>query len=281
MNANAETLKDLILKANKALVDAGKKDISLNSKELEIVSVCCKDIQNPRLSKNYKNTRDTLELCVQMITQWPYSERTGAMGIIFLLAGQVEAATYTHSQVPSEQDIIKILLNSCKESDPPKENYVVMTIRAIVNLFASPSGISLAKSNFLQYQALITSSLDNGTTNRNFLIAIATLYQNLSVAFHDSGVDGATPDSEIVYEIFTTLPKILATYPVVAERGLTALGTFLDIGMGVKKLAEELKLEGTVNEVVKKYATEPKIKQLGVELKGLFVIESEDTKMEG
>lgn len=281
MNADVSKFKDQITKINKSLIDDARKDISLNSKELQAVFACCNDIQNPRLSKNYKNTRDTLDTCVKIITQWPYSDRVGAMGILFLLGGQVETANYRHSQGPSEQDIINILLSSCKESDPPKENYIVMTIRAIVNLFASPSGISLAKSNFLQYQALITSSLDNGSTNRNLLIAIATLYQNLSVVFHDAGLAGATPDSEIVYEVLTTLPKILARDPVVAERGLTALGTFLDIGVGVKKLAEELKSEETINEVVKKYIGEPKIKQLGVELKGLFVIENEDTKMEG
>lgn len=278
LNADVLKFKEQITKTNKSLVDNGKKDISLNSKEILVVFACCKEISLSKLSKNYKNTRDTLDICAKILTQWPYSDRGAALGLISLLARQAETGSYTRGE---GQDIITILVNSCKESDPPKDSYLTWTIRAIVNLFASPTGISLAKSHFLKYQELITTSLNNGNQAASFLSAVVSLYINLGVAFHDAGAEGATPDSEVVYEVFTTLQKIITADPGVAEKGLVALGTFLDIGVGVKKLAGELKLQELVSEVTSKYSTESKIQLLGVELRSLFAIESEDTKMEG
>ncbi|CAG8955772.1 hypothetical protein HYFRA_00011641 [Hymenoscyphus fraxineus] len=283
MDTKTENIEKSIIKLNKALIDSGKKDLSLNSKELQTLFACCKAIGKLQLA-HYKSTKETLEICVKIITQWPYSDRMAGMDLIRLISGQSESATYRDSQ---DQDIISILISSCQQSNPPNKNYIMMTMRAVANLFVSAPGVLLAKSQFPKYQALITTTLADGLDNRNLLIAVTTIYHNLGVACHISSGEETAPPPQVTREILTTLPKILqykdAKNPAdseVAARGLRALATLVSLGGEVKNSALELGFKEAVEEVVRRFP-ESRIGELGVELGELIAVGDGDVEMRG
>jgi phospholipase A-2-activating protein len=251
-----------IQELNRSLIDNGRKDLSLNPTELTILSNLAKHLETSGSTKTSQSVSGGLELAIKLSTAWPYADRLPGLDLLRLLAVAPMTAAYT---LPDGTDIVGLLCNSVIEQQPPAENHIMMAVRAFVNLFASPEGRALATSQFDRIQELTSSQISTGSTNRNLLIAITTLYINYAVYFN-SNSSGAS--FEYVLAIIDNLGKILIsqTDSEVIFRALVAMGTLMFLGEEVRSAAKDVYgIEKNIQKALGK-AGEPRNKNVAAEI---------------
>jgi phospholipase A-2-activating protein len=154
------------------------------------------------------------------------------------------------------------------EAQPPAENHVMMAVRSFANLFESLEGRALAVSEFDKIQEIISTTISS-STNRNLLVAAATVYINFAVYFVS---EIYTTNFEHVLALVDTLGKILNTQTdsEVVYRALVAIGTLLTLGDEVRSAAKDVYgIEKSISTAVGK-ATDPRIRNVAAEIRTLL-----------
>jgi phospholipase A-2-activating protein len=254
-----------IQELNRSLIDSGRKDVSLNPTELTILSNLAKHLETVGSTKTSQSVSGGLELAIKISTAWPYTDRLPGLDLLRLLAVAPMTAVYI---LPDDSNIIAILVSSVNEQQPPAENHVMMAVRAFGNLFDSVEGRALATSEFDKIQSLIASEA-LGSSNRNLLIAITTLYINYAVYFTSGSTE---PSFEYVLAILDSLGKILTTQKdsEVIFRALVATGTLLFLGEEIRSAAKDVYgIEKNITTALSK-AGEPRNKNVAAEITDLL-----------
>jgi phospholipase A-2-activating protein len=253
---------------NAQLVKNGQKDLSLNPTDLSVLQKVISHLSASGATSTSQTVSGGLDLAIKLVTQWPYADRLPGLDLLRLLAVAPQTATYVH---PRGGNIVDLLTASVTEEHPPKENHVMMAIRAFVNLFESAEGRVLAGNEFERIQSLASDSLGGGkSSNRNLLVALTTLYINYAVLLTSSEAQGDAFEHPVT--ILSSLSQILtsASDSEVVYRALVALGTLLALGEEVRSAAIEVY---GLDEVVKRRvgkAADPRIKNVGREIGVLF-----------
>ncbi|KAG9231992.1 WD40-repeat-containing domain protein [Amylocarpus encephaloides] len=262
--ARVPAIQKKILELNQALIAGGQKDVSLNPSETTTLASLCKHLES---TPKIPIPAGGLDLAMKLVTAWPYKDRLPGLDLLRLLAVSADLASYSHSRSGS---IVNILVFASTASDPPNENHVMMAVRGFANLFATIEGRELAVGSFNEIQTLITNSLATGTTNRNLLVAISTLYINFAVLFVSEPDEASF---EQVIALFDTLGKILEKQndSEAVYRAFVATGTLLTLKDGeIKSAAKDVYQLGVVVQKALGKASDPRIKNVGREIAALL-----------
>ena len=258
--ARVPAIQKKIRELNQALIEGGRKDVSLNPADLSALTDVCEKLDGANEATKSKAALGGLSLAVKLTMLWPYNDRLPGLDLLRLLATAPETASYSYK----DSSIIDILIHASSEIAPPSENIVMMAIRALVNLFSSEAGRVLAIKQFDEIQKFITAHLES-THNRNLLVAASTVYINYAVYF------ATVPDStsfEHIIAIFDTLSKMLASQSdsEVVYRALVATGTLLALDEDSKTAAKDVYgIKGAVDKALSK-ASDPRVKNVGREI---------------
>lgn len=235
--------------------DGFKEDVTLSLAELSTLEKLRQSLE----LKSPKPVAGGLDLVIKLSTAWPYKDRMPGLDALRLITPFSETAKYTES---NGANIVDVILSGAAENSPPAENHIMMAIRAFANLFGSPEGRSLAKAEFEKIQTFVKSSIQS-STNRNLMVAAATLYVNYAILFYTDSSAGVGPISEVLESVTGILRS--QTDSEVVFRALAALGT---AGMtdGIKELCDGYDVEGAITEASNK-VKEPRIRNLVAEIK--------------
>lgn len=253
---------------NAQLVKNGQKDLSLNPTDLSVLQKVISHLSASGATSTSQTVSGGLDLAIKLVTQWPYADRLPGLDLLRLLAVAPQTAIYVH---PRGGNIVNMLAASVTEEHPPKENHVMMAIRAFVNLFESTEGRVLAGNEFERIQSLASDSLGGGkSSNRNLLVALTTLYINYAVLLTSSEAQGDAFEHPVT--ILSSLSQILtwASDSEVVYRALVALGTLLGLGEEVRSAAVEVYSLGDVVKRTVGKAADPRVKNVGREIEGLL-----------
>lgn len=226
-----------------------------------------KHLKTSKAAAALKAVPDGLHVVIKMSMSWPYANRMPGLDLLRLLTVAPATATYVH---PRGSNLVEMLIDSVSETAPAPENNVMLASRAFSNLFESTEGRNLAAAQFDKIQAFTAAIIDAGTSNRNVLVAVTTLYINYSVLL------GTSSDSSSIFEsaakLLETLTTIASTQgdSEVVYRALVAIGTLLGLADEVKAAAKEVyDVDKTVNVALGK-ASDPRIKNVVAEIKALL-----------
>lgn len=204
-------------------------------------------------------------MILKIVTEWPYSDRLAGLDLLRCVARYPIAAQF---KGPQNESFLDIAIASSIPADlPPNENAIMMGARAIVNLFGSADGRSLANSqadkviSFLERITGIKGGEPIGKFNRNVLVAATTVVVNYSVFVNKEkllvpeqrrrlvAVLGAIlkdqTDSEVLYRALVALGTILSTSKDEAKN----LGVAAWIQSAAKSSEERIK--GVASECLK------------------------------
>lgn len=253
---------------NQKLINNGQKNAALDDKELDVLRTVCKHLASVGATKTSQNVNGGLQLAVKLITEWPYSDRLPGLDLTRLLTVAPDTATYIH---PNGGNVVDVLEASVSENRPAAENSVMMAIRAFVNLFESSEGRDLATTNFDKIQALTATAINDGTKNRNLLVAVTTLYINYAVHFNTTKDRNADEIFERALAMLEVLGKVLNTQAdsEVIYRAMVATGTLVTVGSEVMTAAKEIYgIDKCIATAFEK-ASDPRIKNAVKEIQAL------------
>lgn len=259
--ARIPPIQKKIQELNAALISDGRKDISLNPTELEVLASLCKRLESA--DKAPQADPRGLDLAVKLTTTWPYKDRLPGLDLLRLLAVAPATAAFSYR----EGNIIDVLTAGATDTQPPADNNVMMAVRSFANLFESPEGRALAISEFTKIHEVIRENTRT-STNRNLLVAATTVYINYAVAFtadpEKAGFDHACA-------VIDVLGRILAnTDAEVVYRALVALGTILSLGPEITSAARDIyDVEKNIAGAVAK-ASDPRIRNVAAEIRALL-----------
>lgn len=261
--ASVPKMQKKIEEVNKALINDGQKGVSLNPEELEVLQTLRKHLESTGATNTSQSVSGGLDLAIKLSTHWPYKDRLAGLDLLRLLAIAPETATFRSNGGGS---IIDVFLQAALESSPPSENHVMMAVRGFANLFDSTEGRQLATDNFDKIHDLIKTAIQT-STNRNLLVAATTVYINYGVLFTETD-----PDFEQVLAVLDTVTSILKTQvdSEVIYRGLVALGTLLTVGDEIREAGKDVYGVLTAVDGCVKKATDPRVKNVGKEIKELL-----------
>jgi phospholipase A-2-activating protein len=248
-----------ILELNSGLISGGHKDLSLNPTEVTVLNDLCKFLESSSVA-TAKTPVGGLDLIIKLCTLWPYEHRLPGLDLLRLLIVSPASATWQNSR---SLNIVDVLIAGSTEESPPKENHVMMALRGFANLFSSSPGRDLAFKEFSKIEALLSSTAVN-STNRNVLVAAATVYINFAVLFTSDGGNGAS-DAEQPKVVLETATQMLGTMTdsEAVYRMLVAVGTLAAGGVKTAEIGKAVKAAtGKVGE--------PRVKRVVGEVEALL-----------
>ncbi|KAL2758329.1 hypothetical protein ACRALDRAFT_1068687 [Sodiomyces alcalophilus JCM 7366] len=260
--AKFDAMINKILQINGNMISSGRKDAALNPSQQNGL----KEVREA-IEKSQPITQFGLDLAVGIITKWPYSDRLPGLDLLRCMMPSPLVAKYSSD----EGSILQITINSATvvpDSGSPNENSVMLALRSIANIFASPEGREVAareaatSADFLERVVGISDGTPIGQNNRNVLIAATTVLINYAVLSHKDKSVLSGPD--LPKRFLAVLGKILTVQndSEVLYRGLVALGTF---AVGFKAEAVSQGAESWANTALAK-AVEPRVKDVGNEV---------------
>ena len=269
--ANLKTIQKKILELNELLIKEGSKDISLNPGQLGSLQSLINHLEQDTAgaSRPSSTVAHGLELTICIATTWPAVQRLPGLDLLRILAASTSATAEFKSS--SGDTVVEILENSGVFEDRDRGNNIMLAIRVFANLFETEKGRKLADNKYEIIHRLVKSATE-GTTNRNIIIAVTTLYINFAVLC-TSGSHSQLPSSlDRGLELMDDLTKILSntTDSEALYRGLVAAGTMLGLGEEVQLAAKEVyDLEGALRKA-EKGIKEPRIKGVIEEIRGML-----------
>lgn len=215
------------------MISAGRKDAALNPadqtklKELRYTLQASKPIDDAGL-----------ELIMRIVTKWAYSDRLPGLDLLRCATPSAAVAAFRDLQGRSAIQLgIDAALGTDLDTDEapatPNENCIMMILRAVANIFATPKGREVAASDAARVLGLLERVVGLngpgvGRHNRNVLLAATTVVLNYAVLARKSvGASFAKADSK---KTFTrVVERIISeqTDGEVVYRALVALGTWL------------------------------------------------------
>lgn len=231
--AKHEAIVNKIINVNASMISAGRKDAALNPadqtklKELRYTLQASKPIDDAGL-----------ELIMRIVTKWAYSDRLPGLDLLRCATPSAAVAAFRDLQGRSAIQLgIDAALGTDLDTDEapatPNENCIMMILRAVANVFATPKGREVAASDASRVLGLLERVVGLngpgvGRHNRNVLLAATTVVLNYAVLARKSvGASFAKADSK---KTFTrVVERIISeqTDGEVVYRALVALGTWL------------------------------------------------------
>jgi phospholipase A-2-activating protein len=137
----------------------------------------------------------------------------------------------------------------------------MMAVRCLTNLLQTNKGRSLASKEFDQIHPLVAPFITN--TNRNLIIALATLYINYSVLLtSENNADRALSLLDDLSKLLTSATDSEAVY-----RGLVATGTLLCLGPDFCEAGRDILQIGDAVKHAEQQVKEPRIKKIVAEIR--------------
>ena len=270
--ANLRTVRKKIEELNEQLIQEGCHDVSLDEKLLADLEAMVQSLEQILSSTPSSDSALTtgIPLVLYILTSWPPSHRLPALDLLRLLAAATPAlAKYRTS---SSTNVIDILAASGFE-DKDRENNIMLSVRTCGNLFETTAGRNLADNDYDKIHKLVKGS-STGTTNRNLVIAVATLYLNYAVLLTSSSHSSLPSSTDRGLILLDDLTSLIGTVrdSEAAYRGLVAIGTLLSLGEELVEAAKEIYdligALGKVDSTVK----EPRIKGVVGEIRELLKV---------
>jgi phospholipase A-2-activating protein len=288
--AKFDAIQKKILSVNANLVATGNKQHALNpAQESTLKDLISTLTSAPGTTKVTTISDAAVSLVIKLATEWPYSDRLPGLDLLRCIAPS-PALPRVHNS------IVQTALSAALEPDVDNtnvrisENTVMMALRTIANLFASPPGRAVVAHGAND----VVSTLERivgvsegvpaqanagegaiGKNNRNVQIALTSAafnYACLAYVQHKQG--GKSTDDEGVAEIGLDVLALLCNIlgkvikdendGEVLYRALMALGMVLAIGGEVRDTVRALDGEEWIRIAIKKGA-EDRVKDVGAE----------------
>lgn len=260
--ARLSAIQKKIQEINTNLIKTNQKEISLNPVELSVIASLC---DNLKVLSSSTISESEIEIAVKVATKWPHKDRLPGLDLLRLLAS---VPTAVKLSFPRENNFIDILLTGLTQEFPIEENHVMMVIRAFANLFDSTEGRKLAMDGFEKIHHLIkTASLK--TSNRNLLVATATVYINFSVYLLNEKPSGYF---DLAVAVLNMLGNLLSNQvdSEVIYRALVALGTLISVDEDIRFAGNDIYNAKTIVEKAMSKASDPRIRNVGQEVLDLL-----------
>ncbi|SPO07289.1 related to phospholipase a-2-activating protein [Cephalotrichum gorgonifer] len=256
--AKHEAIINKILSVNANMISSGRKDAALN----------------PLDQTNLKELRYTLEggkpvdeagleLILRIATAWDYPDRLPGIDLLRCATPSPLVAGYKDA---AGRSIVQVAIEAAAGADGASENYVMMALRSIANLFATQKGRDVAVSEMARVLELLERVVGIGggegigRRNRNVLVAATTVALNYAVLSRKkSGLVAGEKRGRLIKVLERVLGE--GADAEVCFRGLVALGTLLyggvsgegvDAGLvrGVMGRVGEERVKGAAEEVL-------------------------------
>lgn len=246
-----------ILSVNANMISSGRKDAALN----------------PTDQTNLKELRYTLQagkpaddvglgLILRIATKWDYADRLPGLDLLRCTTATPLVAEYRD---PAGRSIVEVAIAAATEGESVSENYVMMALRAVANLFGSQKGREVAVAEVDRVLALLERVVGLrgdgvGRHNRNVLVAATTVVLNYAVLSRKkSGSVAGERKARLVRVVEIVLGE--SSDAEVCFRGLVGMGTLLYGGVtlegvepglvkGVGERVQEERVRGVVEEVL-------------------------------
>ena len=259
--ARPSAIEKKILELNADLINSGSKDVALNPAETKTLSEIRQYLEDVAAKKQAQTVEDGLELVIKLATLWPYKYRIPGLDLLRLLVTDADTARFSYH----DNNIIDVFIAGATETDTPADNHVMMAVRGFGNLFDTSDGQKLALAEFDKIYSIVKTSIAN-STNRNLLVATATLFINYAVLFTSESV--ADTSFEHIIACLDILTKIIGEQrdSEVVYRALVALGTLLTLDDEVKTAARDVYSVKGVVEKTAASTVDKRIKELSKEV---------------
>ena len=269
--ANLKIIQTKIEELNQHLPNEGLKDVSLDATQIERIRQLCHLFeQNPSLpSQSSPTVKDGLEIVLGIATLWPSAQRLPGLDLLRVLAAATPSVAEWKSSTGG--DIVETLENSGVFEEKDRSNNIMLAIRALANLFETVKGRNLADARFDKIHSLVRSA-SQGSTNRNLIIAVTTLYINYSVLCTSAPGSGLPSSIDRGLALMDDLVTIIAntTDAEAIYRSLVAAGTFLTLGEEVQAAAKEVYLIESALQKAESGVKEPRIKGVVAEIRNIL-----------
>lgn len=278
--AKFEPIQKKLLSVNANLIKNGDKEFALNPSEQGILNQLINTLSSATAGKPLNITNDSISVIIKLTTKWAYPDRLPGLDLLRCMATSPSVATLADPHIGSlVQVVLGASLNPEPSTLPINENSVMMALRAITNLFATPEGREVAGRE----AAAVVSALERisgansaapaiGIANRNLQIALTSAAFNYAcLAYGEAKKQQGTVGAEAPLLLCNVLGKTLRDQSdgEVVYRALMALGMLLSIGGEVRETAGTLGAGGWVRDAAAK-ATEGRVKDVGAECLALL-----------
>jgi len=278
--AKFEPIQKKILSINTNLIKNGDKEYALNPSEQGILGQLITTLNSAATAKALDIPDEAISIVIKLTTKWAYPDRLPGLDLLRCMVIAPSVATLT---VPHVGGIVQSVLSAALEPEPAtlpiNENSVMMALRAITNLFATPEGRVVAARE----AATVVSAMERiagvdsttaaiGAGNRNVQIALTSAAFNYAcLAFGEARKPEGTVNAEGPLLLCNILGKTLREQSdsEVLYRALMALGMLLSIGGEVRETANSLGAGEWVRGAVSR-ASDERVKDVGAECLGML-----------
>jgi phospholipase A-2-activating protein len=266
---NLELIRKKAEEFNQKLLTEGRKDISLNPHDSEVLAATVKQLEVATKIADGSSpvSPEGVNIIIGMATKWPPAQRLPGLDLLRLLTAASEKAVESTSN--GNETLVDILAASDSISPDAPLNNVMMAVRALSNLFTSTTGRNIMEGSFDKVHALVEPFVTS--PNQNLVIAITTLYINYSVLLSASAPSSI--DTNRAVTLLDELVKIVntATDSEGLYRALVGTGTLLALGQDFRDLAKEAMDFDHALARAEKAGIEPRIKNVIREIREEYV----------
>lgn len=239
---NIQKMLQKLQESNQILISEGEKEIALKQTEMRAVEALCSHLEVSEPLVDHPVIDSALPLVFRIATKWPEAHRMPGIDLIRLLA----AFSPTTAKFEYDgENIITSLLDSGVSKAPVNVNHAMLAVRAFANLFMTSAGRKLVMEHSDHLLGGVKAVLSNigPSPNRGLIIAIMTLYINITVYLTTEGRESSPESAEQGLALLEDLTKFIANEKdsEAVYRGLVALGTLVkSLGAEVKSAAKEV-----------------------------------------
>ena len=259
VEGNAQNAVSRIGDTRKELWDAGKigKEADLSKQDLDVLQKLVDQLHNS--PRDPHPTTDQLEALLKVCTGWPTLSRVPGVALLARLA-------VSPSFVSSTSSGDRTIISTCAAAGlllpmQATANNAVHTIRLLVNLFASDSGLLIVDGSFDTILNVVRPFAEQPESPAQFK-ALATLYLNFSVLLTSGAPSSESKSREARADVLLRdiggLLESESPYSGDGEslfRALCALGTLLTLGDDFRRKIK-MGISGTLHLVSSKTAAQ-------------------------
>lgn len=268
--ANLKTIQRKIEDINEQLIVEGSKNKALDPSHIEILRSLVTQLEQSAhiAAQSTPVVTMGIQLIINIILRWPPAQRLPGLDLLRLLAAASPSTAEFGSS--SGSSIVEALETSGVFDDKDYSNNIMLAVRAFTNLFQTEEGRRVTDTKFARVHRLVKSSL--GTTNRNLIIAIATLYINYAVLCTSATHSGLLSSTDRGISLLEDLALMLASAAdsEAVYRSLVATGTLLTIGEEVRLAAKEVYDLPSVLGKLEQGMKEPRIQAVIAEVRSVL-----------
>ena len=256
--ANLTTIFGKLKDFNEQFKKEGSDDLAVNEKEAVALEALRKPLEKALSGSAHDlSVKDVFPTVLKMLADWPPAFRLPVLDLVRLLAA-------SSAEFVSEPKVLDLLL-SAGFDDLDRPNNVMLAVRGLGNLFETGPGRDQMVARFDEIHGKVTSFKTH--SNKNLLIAVATLYVNYAVYMSTEAADQSTADRSLSIADDCTHMIKTANDSEATYRCLVAVGTLLGLSDDVLLACKEiLGLPAALGHAEQKLK-EPRIKNLNNEIR--------------